>query len=302
MSRGGSVSRPRLFVSWHGGLYCKCVCLVRWTIKRPQRPLEGVPSDPPAPSPCMLTRYALFLPALAPLLALFNLGVANLRLGRLSDAQDAYEKLHTLTPHCPEVLYQLGHIAEGQGQASEAIRWFQVLLAELRARGKGMGKEKMLYQRDGRRGSNRGVEEGRWTSSSSLGLSSGSSLSSPSTPEAGSHTMMGGDLPPSTIDAVSGGMAAVDDEVLARLGRLYDAEGAEAQALHHFQESDRVNPFNLEVISWLGLWFARQEQVCAMEGGKGEDNRDRAVAPACCRGWRRAHGKRVGRRGGVCEA
>ncbi len=57
-----------------------------------------------------------------------------------------------------------------------------------------------------------------------------------------------------------------DDGVLARLGRLYQEEGDDGQALHHFQESDRVNPHNLEVISWLGLWHARQEQVRHLGG------------------------------------
>jgi hypothetical protein len=35
--------------------------------------------------------------------AIFNLGLVNMKLGMLSDAQQAYEKLHTIIPHSPEV-------------------------------------------------------------------------------------------------------------------------------------------------------------------------------------------------------
>lgn len=35
--------------------------------------------------------------------AIFNLGLVNIKLGLLPDAQQAYEKLHTIIPNSPEV-------------------------------------------------------------------------------------------------------------------------------------------------------------------------------------------------------
>lgn len=40
--------------------------------------------------------------------AIFNLGLVNLKLGALADAQQAYEKLHTIIPNSPEV-HTLSH-------------------------------------------------------------------------------------------------------------------------------------------------------------------------------------------------
>ena len=94
--------------------------------------------------------------------------------------------------------------------------------------------------------------------------STSSSLASPPAASAGTAAAAAAAAAAATVAATAASAAAavtVDDGVLARLGRLYHEEGEEGQALHHFQESDRVNPYNLEVISWLGLWHARQEQV-----------------------------------------
>lgn len=43
---------------------------------------------------------------------------------------------------------------------------------------------------------------------------------------------------------------------LARLGHLYSESGDETQALHCSLESYRHNPTDLDIISWLGSWFA----------------------------------------------
>jgi len=192
-------------------------------------------------------------------------------LDLLSEAQNAYEKLHTLIPHCPEVIYQLGYVAEAQGQLPQAIKWFQVLLLGLNRKGRGSSSiNSTSSNRKGDRSSVRkggGGEEGegeRRMSSSSASSSLASPPTTVGTNEYGNALAVTGTTASTAAsDAAAAAAAAVtvDEEVLARLGKLYQEEGDDAQALHYFQESDRVNPHNLEVISWLGLWHTRQEQV-----------------------------------------
>jgi intraflagellar transport protein 88 len=61
-----------------------------------------------------------------------------------------------------------------------------------------------------------------------------------------------------------------DSGALARLGQLYarmaaaasgtdGCSGLEAQAFHYTAEAYRVFPVNLEVISWLGVWYVKSE-------------------------------------------
>ncbi len=170
--------------------------------------------------------------------AIFNLGLANLHLGLLNESQQAYEKLHTLIPSCPEVLYQLGHLAEAQGQLPQAIKWFQVLLLGLN--------------------SHRGGKSGGGTLADTLSSSASSSGASSSLVAPSPAGGKGGNKPSSSSSHAAA--VTVDDGLLTRLGRLYHQEGNDAQALHYFLESDRVNPYNVEALSWLGVWHVRQEE------------------------------------------
>lgn len=61
--------------------------------------------------------------------ALFNLGLSNLRLNQPDEAIQAFEKLHTITPNNPVVIYHIADIYEGQGKLQDAIQWFNVLAA-----------------------------------------------------------------------------------------------------------------------------------------------------------------------------
>ncbi|RLN10489.1 hypothetical protein BBO99_00003667 [Phytophthora kernoviae] len=50
-----------------------------------------------------------------------------------------------------------------------------------------------------------------------------------------------------------------DPGVLARLGQIFNKDDDETQAFHYHLESYRYFPINLDVISWLGVWYVKSE-------------------------------------------
>jgi len=44
--------------------------------------------------------------------AIYNLGLVYKRLGYYNESLQAFEKLHTIIPTSPEVIFQIGHINE----------------------------------------------------------------------------------------------------------------------------------------------------------------------------------------------
>ena len=61
--------------------------------------------------------------------AIFNLGLSNVRLDLPNEAIETFEKLHSITPNNPVVIYHIADIHENQGNIEDAIRWFNVLVA-----------------------------------------------------------------------------------------------------------------------------------------------------------------------------
>ena len=59
--------------------------------------------------------------------AIYNLGLVNLRMGSDQEAQQAFEKLHTIVPHNPEVIYQIASLYEQTNDLHSAIKWFNIL-------------------------------------------------------------------------------------------------------------------------------------------------------------------------------
>lgn len=59
--------------------------------------------------------------------AIFNLGLVNIRMGSLQEAHQAFEKLHTIIPHNPEVIYHIASLYEQNGDLHNAIKWFNIL-------------------------------------------------------------------------------------------------------------------------------------------------------------------------------
>ncbi len=50
-----------------------------------------------------------------------------------------------------------------------------------------------------------------------------------------------------------------DPNILARVGNIFAREEDDAQALHYYQESYKYMPTNIETISWLGIYYVKQE-------------------------------------------
>lgn len=56
-----------------------------------------------------------------------------------------------------------------------------------------------------------------------------------------------------------GSKSVADPGVLARMGQLFSKDDDETQAFHYHLESYRYLPVNLDVISWLGVWYVKSE-------------------------------------------
>jgi len=50
-----------------------------------------------------------------------------------------------------------------------------------------------------------------------------------------------------------------DSEILAKMGYLYQQEQDEFQAVHYYNESFRYNPAKIDVISCLGMHYAKND-------------------------------------------
>ncbi|KAL3782529.1 hypothetical protein HJC23_005203 [Cyclotella cryptica] len=61
--------------------------------------------------------------------AIFNLGLSYVRLHEPEEAIRAFEKLYSITPNNPTVIYQIADINENQGETQSAMKWFNVLAA-----------------------------------------------------------------------------------------------------------------------------------------------------------------------------
>ena len=60
--------------------------------------------------------------------AIYNLGVVNKRMGTLSDAAQAFRKLHRLVPDDTGVVWQLGHVYELMGDVDNARDYYHQLV------------------------------------------------------------------------------------------------------------------------------------------------------------------------------
>lgn len=66
--------------------------------------------------------------------AIFNLGLVNLKMNAIGEAQQAFDKMHTILPSAPEALFQLGAIYEKLGSPAEleqASKTYQRLLNQV---------------------------------------------------------------------------------------------------------------------------------------------------------------------------
>jgi intraflagellar transport protein 88 len=61
--------------------------------------------------------------------AIYNLGLVNRQMGALSEALQAFEKLHTLVPSSPEVIHHIAALHEQLGNPKAAAKYFGLLTA-----------------------------------------------------------------------------------------------------------------------------------------------------------------------------
>lgn len=118
--------------------------------------------------------------------AIYNLGLVNMKLSNLAEAQSAFDKLNTSLPSMPETLFQLGLICSRTNAPEDlenAAKTLQLLL-----------------------------------------------------------------------NKVSG-----DPGICCKLGQIYEKLQDDNSACHWYTEAFRHFPVNLNVISWLGVWYVKRE-------------------------------------------
>merc|ERR1719472_390832 len=118
--------------------------------------------------------------------AIYNLGIVNVQLNRFQEAMLAFDKLHSITHHNCEVLWQLGNLCEQLGDLAKAQEWFSLVVTAPRGR-------------------------------------------------------------------------PTDPGVLARIAQIFSKQDDEVQAYHYQLESYRYWPVDINVITWLGIYYVKQE-------------------------------------------
>merc|ERR1719262_974130 len=66
--------------------------------------------------------------------AIYNLGLVNMHIGKYQEAMLAFDKLHSITHHNCEVLWQLGDLNELVGDLAKAQEWFSLVVTAPRGR------------------------------------------------------------------------------------------------------------------------------------------------------------------------
>mgnify|MGYP003385349127 FL=1 len=130
--------------------------------------------------------------------AIYNLGLANLKLNAVPEAQQAFDKLYTVLPSVPEALFQIGAIYE------------------------------------------------RYSNSAGNGAALTPAVQNDLEQAAKTYEMLLHKIPS-------------DPQVCNRLGLVYERLEDENTACHWQTEAHRHYPVNLNVISWLGVWYVKRE-------------------------------------------
>lgn len=63
--------------------------------------------------------------------AIYNLGLVNKRMGALNEALQAFEKLHSIIPNSPEVIYQIANLYDLLLNFRAATKWFNILITRV---------------------------------------------------------------------------------------------------------------------------------------------------------------------------
>ncbi|KAI5069540.1 hypothetical protein GOP47_0015841 [Adiantum capillus-veneris] len=115
--------------------------------------------------------------------ASYNLGLAQRKLGLLSESLDTFRQLAKTLPNNAEILYQVGHLNDLMGNTQQAIQWLEIVITSVM------------------------------------------------------H----------------------DAGILATLGSLFTKCNNETKALYYYNESHRVHPVNMDIITFLGAFYVQHE-------------------------------------------
>jgi Flp pilus assembly protein TadD len=128
--------------------------------------------------------------------AIYNLGLVNKHMGVLTEALQAFEKLHTIVPNSPEVIFQIANLHDMLGNFRAAAKYFSYLISKARA-----GAQHP-----------RAVERG----AAAMGRPGGAGSSHPPSP--------------------ARVQVPTDPSALARLGQIMSKDDDETQAFHYHLE------------------------------------------------------------------
>lgn len=80
--------------------------------------------------------------------AIYNLGLTNKRLGLLTDALQAFKKLHRIIPKDPQVIWHIANLLELTGYTQDAIHWFNTLHSAIPSDPKVLARLGTLYTKE----------------------------------------------------------------------------------------------------------------------------------------------------------
>lgn len=63
--------------------------------------------------------------------AIYNLGLVNIKMGITSEALQAFEKLHSIIPNNPEVIFQIANLHDLMQDYRNAAKWFNILITRV---------------------------------------------------------------------------------------------------------------------------------------------------------------------------
>ncbi|KAJ3218850.1 Intraflagellar transport protein 88 [Dinochytrium kinnereticum] len=81
--------------------------------------------------------------------AMYNLGLANKKLGNFSDGLQWFEKLHAILRNSGEVIFQIADLFEKKGSLQQAMEWYNVLISVVPTDPGVLAKLGNLFLKDG---------------------------------------------------------------------------------------------------------------------------------------------------------
>lgn len=80
--------------------------------------------------------------------AIYNLGLVNKDLNLLAESLQAFEKLHTIIPSSPEVLYHIGNLHDMLGHQRAAEKYFKYLISKVPSDPTALSRLGQIFSKD----------------------------------------------------------------------------------------------------------------------------------------------------------